>query len=87
MYQDSRNWRLVKRARMKAAGCGTESAVRVATASGRAAATVQATAAPQSCPTTCTLWPGSAASMRATTSLVSWDMRYENLPRGRARGE
>ncbi len=76
MYQDIRNWRLVTSDRMKAAGCGTESAVNVATRSGRAPASVQATAAPQSCPTTCTVRPaGQATPMSATTSSTSWDIR------------
>ncbi|WP_327351003.1 hypothetical protein [Streptomyces sp. NBC_01304] len=41
MYQDSRNWRLVKRAHTNAAGCGTDSTVTVAGASGLLAASVQ----------------------------------------------
>src|SRR3984885_530367 len=72
-----------------AARCVTESAVRVRTRSGRYIAVSQATAAPQSCPTTCTVLSPLAsgrpatASRTAATSATELASLYASLPAGR----
>jgi uncharacterized membrane protein YphA (DoxX/SURF4 family) len=70
----ARPCRLVRTAFWKPPGCGTDKAVRVARRSGAEAATTQATAAPQSCPTRCTR-RAPLASISAQTSATSSDVR------------
>jgi hypothetical protein len=70
MYVERSPWVLVTLARASAAGCGVDTAVSERSRSGAKAAIDQATAPPQSCPTTCAR-STPAASSRATTSPTS----------------
>ena len=73
MYQEWRPWVLCTNDCWNAPGWGVETAVRVATRSACDAPTCQATAPPQSWPTTCTC-SRPTASMSATTSPASFSV-------------
>ncbi len=73
MYRDFSPCPEVSIACRNAAGCGTETAVRVRTRSGFVAASPHPTIAPQSWPTTCTGPP--TRSTRAATSSTSNGIR------------
>ena len=71
MYHDARSWRGLRSASAMARGGGTEIPVTVRTSSGRVPASVQATRAPQSCPTTCARDRPVSASAASTTAAAS----------------
>ena len=84
-YHELRSWPPRRQAVRNAAGCGTETAVRLRTRSGRRAASPHATVAPQSWPTRCTGRP--IRSISASMSATSAGSRYDVRNRGRAPGE